>query len=410
MSFWIVSTVLSAVVAAPIVLALLRGRQGGEPAAAYDLRVYRDQLKEIDRDLARGAIDEADAEPVRAEVSRRILAADAQMQKEAVPGGGAPRLSWAMAGLATAALVGGSYYVYRNLGSPFYGDLPLSKRFEMAEFARGDRPDQARAEATVPARPSPELSPDFVELMTRLREVLAVRPDDIQGHILLARNEARSGNFAAAHAAQARAIDLKGADATSVDYADLADMMILAAGGYVSPEAEVALVRALELEPNNGAARYYWGSMMAQTGRPDIAFRIWERQLREGPEAAPWIPPIRAQIQDIAVRAGVNYTPPPISEAPALPGPSAEDIEAAGEMSPVERMQTIEGMVAGLAERLATDGGSPEEWARLIASLGVLGRTGEARAIYENALEVFADAPTALDTVKRAAEQARVGG
>ena len=33
-------------------------------------------------------------------------------------------------------------------------------------------------------------------------------------------------------------------------------MMILAAGGYVSPDAEAALLRGLELEPRNGTARY----------------------------------------------------------------------------------------------------------------------------------------------------------
>jgi cytochrome c-type biogenesis protein CcmH len=36
-------------------------------------------------------------------------------------------------------------------------------------------------------------------------------------------------------------IDLLGEDATGAHFIDLAEMMILAAGGYVSPEAEAAL-------------------------------------------------------------------------------------------------------------------------------------------------------------------------
>ena len=49
----------------------------------------------------------------------------------------------------------------------------------------------------------------------------------------------------------------------------------------------------------------------------------------------------------------------------------------------------IEGMVAQLGERLATEGGTPEEWAQLISSLAVLGRKDEAQAIYAEALAKF---------------------
>ena len=54
MTFWIIVSLLALAVAALLVLALLGGRTGAEPAAAYDLRVYRDQLKDVERDLARG--------------------------------------------------------------------------------------------------------------------------------------------------------------------------------------------------------------------------------------------------------------------------------------------------------------------------------------------------------------------
>ena len=69
-----------------------------------------------------------------------------------------------------------------------------------------------------------------------------------------------------------------------------------------NPEAEAVLSRALSLEPTNGTARYYMGLMLAQTGRPDTGFRIWDQLLREGPEDAVWIPPILAQIENLAIR------------------------------------------------------------------------------------------------------------
>jgi cytochrome c-type biogenesis protein CcmH len=63
----------------------------------------------------------------------------------------------------------------------------------------------------------------------------------------------------------------------------------------------------------------------------------------------------------------------------------------------------IEGMVGGLAERLATEGGPPQDWARLINAQIVLGRTEDAQAIYEEARQVFADVPEALALIEEAA-------
>ena len=81
MVFWIIVAAIALLSASLLALAALRGRPGVEPAAAYDLRIYRDQLKEVDRDLARGIVAEADAERTRTEIARRLLAADAQMRE-----------------------------------------------------------------------------------------------------------------------------------------------------------------------------------------------------------------------------------------------------------------------------------------------------------------------------------------
>ena len=61
-----------------------------------------------------------------------------------------------------------------------------------------------------------------------------------------------------------------------------------------------------------------------------------------------------------------------------------------------------------LFDFVATEGGPVEDWARLISSLGVLGETKRARAIFENAREVFANDPAAMDDINRAGERAGV--
>lgn len=400
MPFWITAIGLTLIIGVFLVLALVRGRTGAVSPAAFDLQVYRDQLAEVDRDLARGVISAEDADRVRTEVSRRILAADAQVQAEEGSGQRQdPRPQW-VAAILVALLIGGSAALYQVVGNPGYPDFALQDRFDSARQALEDRPSQAAFEAQLPPVQTPEADPDFVQLVKELRATVADRPDDLRGHELLARNEATLQNYKAAYQAQARVILLKQDQAASFDYTQLADLMIRAAQGYVSPEADAALRDALARDPNNGFARYYTGLMLSQNGRPDITFRIWRDLLEAGPEAAPWIPPIRARISDLAWFAGIDYT------APAPRGPSAEDIEAAEDLSAEDRTAMINAMVAGLADRLANEGGTPQEWAQLISAYGVLGDLDKAQVIWDEAKTTFAETPDALAAVAEAARGA----
>jgi cytochrome c-type biogenesis protein CcmH len=406
MGFWIVAGFMSLLVAFLILLAFLRPRAGGAPAAAYDLQVYRDQLKEVDRDLERGILTESEAARARTEVSRRILEADRALQRVETARTGRGALErWIVAG-GLVAMVAGAVGVYFQIGAPGYPDLPLATRMAIIDEARATRPGQAEAEAQVTIREGVPEQPEREELVAQLRTIMEQRPDDPQGMALLASNEAALGNFRAARIAQERLIALLGDEATGAHHIDHAEMMILAAGGYVSPEAEAALLRGLEMEPRNGTARYYAGLMYAQQGRPDLAFPIWRNLLAESTPDAPWLGPIRLQIEEVAALAGERISLADLPQPASVParGPSAEDIEAAAELPPEDRATMIEGMVAGLAGRLATEGGPPEDWARLITAFGVLGREEQARAVYEEALGVFSEDPAALAQIEAAGQ------
>ncbi len=403
MAFWAIISAMAVAVAVLLTARGLRQRRQGQSAAEFDLAVYRDQLREVERDLARGILTDEMAERTRVEISRRIL--DADRAREAPAEASAPRWSGAaMAVLAGVLVVGGSLAGYAWLGAPGYGDLPLAERLAMAESFRENRPRQAAAEAQVSPPPAPPPPAEYAALMDQLRATVAERPGDTRGLRLLAQNEATLGNYTAAHVAQAQLVQLLGEDATGGDYAALAEFYILAAGGYVSPEAEEALIAALDRDPENGPARYSAGLLFVQTGRPDLAFGYWRPLLETSSYDAPWVPAIRAQIVDVAARAGVRYTLPPLQEA--APGPSADDMAAAADMTPEERRAMVQSMVDGLATRLANDGGTGAEWARLISALGVLGQTERAQAIYNEALNVFAADPGAIEAVQAAAIRA----
>lgn len=404
--FWILTGLLALVLTVALVMALLRGRRATGPAEAYDLQVYRDQLKEVEADQARGKIPPEEAERLRVEISRRLLAADAKV-RGASAGGDQPRLlGYLTAAAIPLVVIGGGFGLYMQIGAPGYADVPLQQRLDRAEEALKSRAPQAEAEARVPPQPAPNASEEYRALVQRLRAAVAERPDDLQGFLLLTRSEAALGNFRAAYLSQAQIIKLKGDSATAQDFTDLADMMILAAGGYVSPEAQAVLERALAINPDSGVARYYGGLMMAQVGRPDVALRMWTQLLRVSTPEDPWVTPITQQIDDLAFLAGSKNF-----EMPALGGtrgPSAADVAAAADMTAEDRVAMIEGMVAQLSSRLAAEGGPPEDWARLISSLGVLGDTEQASAIWTEAQIVFAGNETAIAQLRRAAQQAGV--
>ncbi len=412
MAFWLIIGLMILVVLAAFARALLQTRESGATSAAdFDIGVYKDQLNELERDLNRGTLAPEEAERARLEISRRLLAAD-KAREASDQGKGAPTAATYTALILSAVLlIGGGYVVYYQLGAnqigqPTYPDMPLAGRIDAAAETRATRPSQAEVEAEMPlwGGPPAETPADYIELMDKLRAAVAERPDDLQGNELLALHEGRLGNFIAAHEAKARALAAMGDTARAGDFAQYVDLLALAAGGYVSPEGEQALTEILRREPDNLVARYYSGLMLAQIGRPDTAFALWRDLLRDSPPDAAWVEPVRAQIGMLADMAGVDYTLPPLPQTMApLAGPSAEDMAAAADMSPEDRAAMIENMVEQLMARMASEGGSPQEWAQLITALATLDRTERAIAIWQESQQTFADYPAELAMINDAA-------
>lgn len=405
MLFWILASALVALIGLLFVLALLRRHGAAAPTAAYDVQVYRDQLSEVEKDLARGVISTEEAGRSKLEISRRMLEADRKAQT-AQSAAEAPRgVSVLAAGLVVAAL-GAAFALYQYLGAAGMPDAPLKARFVEADKIYANRPSQDEAEqAALEARgPAPEADPKFTELMERLRKTVEERPDDPRGLQLLASNEMNMGNFHAGWEAQSRLITLKGDAATAEDYATLGEFQTIAAGGLVTSDAEAAFAKALEIDRSNPQALYYLGMMMGQNDRPDRAFRLWDTLLRKSNPNDPWVPVVMQNIEALAWLAGEeNYTPPMTTR-----GPSAADMAAASEMNPEERMQLIRGMVDQLNTRLAQEGGTVDDWAKLISSLRMIGEEERANNVLTEARGKFAEAPDDLAKIEAAA-QAPVG-
>lgn len=371
-----------------------------EAAANPDLAVYRAQLDELGRDEARGVIAAADARAIRADVARRILDSDRAARGRGLAGDGGARLPV----IASLLAIGGAFGLYLMLGAPDYPDLPHSARVQRSAEIKAARPSQAEAEvAAMARRPAPPPpAADFAALMDKLRAAVAARPGDIEGLTLLARNERTLGNLSAAARAEEKLVAALGDKASANDQAALADILVNAAGGTVTAEAEAAIAAALAEDPANGTARFYAGLLEAQIGRPDLAFRMWNALLADSPAEAPWVGFLRAELPMLAEAAGTEF------RDPAPKGPGAADMAAAAGMSASDRAGMIKGMVGGLEERLMAQGGTAAEWAQLVKALGVLDEKDRARAALARAETALAADPAGLAGVRAAAQEAGI--
>ncbi len=409
MLFWIICGILALLVAGSLILPLLRGGAERE-LPQTEVEIYKAQLAEVDRDLARGVLDAEEAERARTEIARRLLAADKAAPTQV---GDAPRgLTTGVAAVTAVLILGGGGWLYSEIGavdaSGPYPDIPLQARIEASAEARETRPSQEEAMATwatlSPPPPTADLPQDYLDMVAQLREVMPTRPDELRGWQLLAQHEAALGNFAAALTAQERVVALTAPPGDVLERERLADLMVASAGGFVSPEAEAILLGLLEENPRSFAARYYLGLLYLETDRPDIAFRLWRGVIEDGHAGIPHVRLARGLIEQAAFRAGVEYQLPPER------GPTAEDMAAAEEMDPEAREQMIRGMVEGLEARLATDGGPASDWARLIGALAVLGDEGRARSILTEARTRFAGRADDLALIEDAAGRTGLTG
>ncbi len=371
---------------------LLRNMHTSKITPMRQVDVYAEQMRSLERDLAKGVLADDEFGSMRAEIGRRMISA-ARLEPDTaatVSNGGL----WTLIAVSVAACILGAV-TYGQIGSPGVPDTPIAARYTQSDALRVARLSQLDAEAQAPTLKIPQ-DPTYLQLVIKLRAALEARPNDIQGFEFLAKSESRLGNYAHAHAAQGQVLKLKGKAASPDDWYTYAELLMMAADTYISQEAENALRQTLQRDPSHSLALFRTGIYFDQIGRPDRTFGIWRKLLEAGPESAPYMPLIRRTITDLAMIAGVDYEPPEIK------GPSSDDIQNAAEMSDEDRRTMISGMVTGLADRLANEGGPASDWAQLIVAYGVLGETDTAQEILNEALQLFGGEPKDLGMLQQA--------
>ncbi|ESX80770.1 MULTISPECIES: c-type cytochrome biogenesis protein CcmI [unclassified Mesorhizobium] len=353
MLFWVIAAILTLGASLAVLLPLAGETKNTSAAGDHDLEVYRDQLAELDRDVARGLIRPMEAEEARAEIARRIL----RLSNAGPAGTTATQRSTRLVATAAVLVVPlVSWGLYGQLGSPDLPSQPLSERL-----------------AKNPADSSVD------ELVARAEAHLAANPSDGRGWDVLAPVYLRMQRYADAVTAYRNAIRLDGDSAAR--QAGLGEAIANAAGGIVSADAQAAFEAALKLDPANPKASFYLAMGLAQEGRTAEATAAWQKMLAALPQGSPWRGAVEQALAESAAR---NVA----SEAPAK-GPSADDIDAASSMSPQDRQAMISTMVAGLDEKLRQNPRDEEGWMQLVRSYAVLGKTDQARDALNRGIAVF---------------------
>ena len=355
MTLWLLFALMTALAIFAVLWPLAR-RQGALRSGS-DLAVYRDQLEEIQRDRAAGQIGDVEAEAAKVEVSRRLIgAADAQA---ATPGPlPAATATWHRRLVAVVALVVmplGVAGLYLKVGSPDLPGQPLLAR-------AADVPNQS-----------------IDRLVLQVEAHLEANPEDPRGWEVIAPVYLRLGRFD--EAVKARRNLLRLAGETAERQADLGEALVGTTNGIVTAEAKAAFERAVALDARDMKSRYFLGLAAEQDGHRAEAVSIWRAMVADAPPGAPWAGFVR---QELARLEG----------GPVGPGP--EDVAAAADMGPEQRMTMIRGMVEKLSDRLHHDGTDLEGWLRLVRSYMVLGERDKARAAAGEARHALASDPEKL--------------
>jgi cytochrome c-type biogenesis protein CcmH len=306
--FFVLAAVLTAAAIAFIVRPLL-GRRVSDSAVSHgatNVSIYRDQLRELETDLANGTIDRVQHDAARREIERRVLEeSEEDSERREMQRGPQWRLAWVSA--VAVPLI--AIPMYLTVGSPLA--LDGSRVAAMAAASGGG--DQH------------EITPERIaQMVDQLEQRLQQNPADLEGWVMLARSKMALERPAEAVVAYRKAIELAPADAQLL--ADFADTLAMAQGRSLKGEPEQLIERALKADPNNVKALALSGTVAFQNQNYTKAAAQWEKVVAQVDPQSPFAQRIQASIDEARNRGGlpaVASRAPAPQIAPAATTPSA---------------------------------------------------------------------------------------
>jgi cytochrome c-type biogenesis protein CcmH len=396
MILWMILTVMVALAVCGLTIPLVR-RYEQRPDKADALDILKAQLTDVDAQLANKMIGESEADSLRAEIRRRILVESREKPQVArpIPTSAMP---WVALGLVAIVALSATA-IYAMMGHP-----------ELTSGAAAPAPEQA---AAAPADPAKHPMGDISSMITQLEAKLTAAPNDPQGWQMLGWSYMRTGRPADAARAYGRAVSL---DPGNVEYVSAQGEAMVQADGKVSDEAANIFRKALKIDPADPRARYFLAIYRDQQGDHQGAMDDWIALIKSAPPDAPWAAQVRSYAEGRARELNMDISgklpsaPAAPAAVPEAPGPTSDQVAAAGQMSDSQRQAMIHTMVDRLADQLKANPKDSGGWVRLMRARMVLGDKDQAARDYAAARQAFAGTPAAQAALQEAAKSLGVPG
>lgn len=313
--FWTAAAGLIALALALVLPPLWRPARGERsapaPRDAANLEILREQLKQLDAELASGGLSADQHRVARAEIERRAL--DEEGNGPAVSASPSPQSRSTRTALGLAVSIPAvALALYAGVGNPqaMLPQDPLASRAPAGEVTR------EQVEAMVAG------------LAKRLESVPAGEPADPKAWEMLARSYSMLQRFPEADKAYLRAISLAPGNAQLL--ADRADVLAMLQGQSALGEPTRLLDQALALDPNNLKALALAGS--AAFERKDFAAALahWTKArglVEPGSDLATGLDGSLAEARAALAQDGTaaaKATVPALSTAAASSAPGAQ--------------------------------------------------------------------------------------
>ncbi|MCF6303112.1 MAG: c-type cytochrome biogenesis protein CcmI [Devosiaceae bacterium] len=314
---------------------------------------FKLQLDGIEADLKVGKLNEVDAENAKAELARELLHHRALL-KNAVKTTEKPWTGFALVGTSVLT-IGVAIGFYFMLGTPDDSILMRVGDLQQTQV---------------------ETSEEFESALAQVEAQMLIDPEDVQGWRVLAPAYIRSGRIEDAVNAYRKILEL--APLTPDTQTDLAEALLMLGQEQDIGEVMSLLNAAVSIDPAHARSRFYLAAESTRLADWDIAIGHWQALLDMGDGTEPWYATAQS---GMAIAQARGETPQPLTPPPVTAQPPA--------LSDPDQAALIRSMVAGLDERLNSEGGSVEEWTRLVRSYTVMGDTEAAQRNYDNAVAAY---------------------
>lgn len=288
--FWLICAIFAAIALAfvlpPLLQTSLQTSAPGDDDQSKkeaNVDVYRDQISELETDVANGIVSREQYQQDRDEIERRLLedvsganltSKGSEKKATAAVGGRAPVYAVAIGipliAIALYLRVGNPAALSASPASPASPTSPASVRPSQAPFAGAGQPSGQMTQQAIEA--------NVAALAGRLEQ----NPDDVQGWTMLGRSYVNLEKYSEATNAYARATALKPDDADLLG--DYAFAMGMANGQRLQGQPLELINKALKLDPENPKALELAGSAAFEAKNYKDAISYWQRLLQKTPK------------------------------------------------------------------------------------------------------------------------------